>query len=548
LDTPTGQKLSQCEDRYAASMANTPVDRALAAFDLGQWLIESLMLRRGGDVAIDMWTQALRSLRLTEGMPAQEVVQLVDAAALLLVELRALTEGATGVQRSLDDLVALHERFRERLAVFNRHSVIPVDGPAGPVDPEELLRGRASALQSLLAGRPSEALRVIERALRSWGEQARPSLYYFKARALTARCLHEVGDLKASRRLLDELRDEPRLADSHTLRCEIGDLYAQTLIAMREEQRAMTVLDEFLECASREGLALRWTDLMCTRAQLLFASGAAGEAGAYLRVALLGPRDEGSIRQWSEAGSFPLPSEQGYRLAFMRAQRMLSDHADALATRVNDVVRTTIPPPIPKRSKYRGRQMPPRLEGEARRAQLHDQALAALREFEERGKPFVLYLRKFDVTVLHRAALLGPGLLECGLYDILPESYNMLTIQDSHEAAGYTGTGTAFDRTVPSLNLDDDKWETTARYLIAHARAIISECLMLSEGVRTELEIIDQFHRNDDTLLVLPSAGGSLPGIDNDPLVRRFQKVVRAEALSEVDLWEIPFVARLLEG
>jgi hypothetical protein len=103
------------------------------------------------------------------------------------------------------------------------------------------------------------------------------------------------------------------------------------------------------------------------------------------------------------------------------------------------------------------------LEGDARRTQLHEQALLALREFEERDKPFVLYFRKFDVTVLHRAALLDPRLLEVGLFDILPESCNMLTIQDSRELGGYTGTGIAFDRTVPALNLADDHWED-ARY------------------------------------------------------------------------------------
>ena len=131
MDTPTHQALTQCEERYASSVAEGPMVRARAAFDLSQWLIESLMLRRGGEIALAMWSHALDSLRLSDGMPVQEVVQLVDAAAFGLVELRGLTEGAIGVRRTLDDLVALHQRFRERLAVFNRHSVIPLAAPRG---------------------------------------------------------------------------------------------------------------------------------------------------------------------------------------------------------------------------------------------------------------------------------------------------------------------------------------------------------------------------------------------------------------------------------
>ena len=298
----------------------------------------------------------------------------------------------------------------------------------------------------------------------------------------------------------------------------------------------------------RRGLAWRSAGrTSCTRAELFEASGAVEEARACFRVALLGPREGDDSHRWPEAGFFPLPSEQGYRLAFMRAQSTLSTRADQLTTPVEEFLRRTIPAPIPERSKYRGRRTPPRLEGDARRTQLHEQALLALREFEDRDKPFVLYLRKFDVTVLRRAALLGPGLLEVGLFDILPESCNMLTIQDSRELGGYTGTGIAFDRTVPALNLADDHWEEVARYLIANAKAIVAECLMLPEGVRTELETIDRLGRNEHALLVLPGPGGSLRRIDDDPLIRRFPHLVWAEVLSEVDLAEIPFVARLLE-
>jgi tetratricopeptide (TPR) repeat protein len=506
------------------------------------------MLRRSAKIALATWNHALECMRLAEGMPVQEVVELIDRAALLLVEVRALTEGASGVFRTLNDLVALHERFRERLEVFNRHSVIPLSGPGGLVDPEDLLRGRASAMYAILSGRAAEAFRILERALRNWDQQTRGSPYHLMARNLSARCLHELGDRRTARRLLEQLLDECVSSDLHALRCEIGDLHAQTHIGTGEEPRAFRAVDDLLRYSSNHGLALRWTNLMCTRAELLAGAGDDDAARACFRLALLGPREGECVQLWPEACSFPLPSLEGYRWAFMRAQRILSSRSDSTTTAVDEALRNTNPPPIQERSKYRGRRMPPRVEGEvARRAQLHAQALQALREFHDQRKPFVLYLRKFDITVLHRSALLGPGLLEVGLYDILPESYNMLTIQDSTGTGSYTGTGHAFDRTVPALRLEDDNWQEVARFLIAHAAAIVSECLMLSEGVRAELEIIDCLGRNNDTLVVLPPSGGYLQSLSDDPLVGKFPNTIAAEVLRDIPLTEVPFVARLLE-
>ena len=132
-----------------------------------------------------------------------------------------------------------------------------------------------------------------------------------------------------------------------------------------------------------------------------------------------------------------------------------------------------------------------------------------------------------------------------GLYDVLPESYNMLTIQNSRDAAAYSGDGTVWDRTVPALHLEDDSWAAVAEHLIANALAIVSECLVLSPGVLAELQMIDRLRRHADTLLVLPE--GILPTIDGDPLIQGFPNTVRGARLSDVSLTQIPFFARLIE-
>jgi hypothetical protein len=539
----TQRLLADREERYARSRLEGPLDRAFAGFHLSQLLLESGMLRRCGQVADDTWEHALEGLRLSEGMPAQEVVQLFDAAAFMLTELRTLTEGIGGVRRTLDDLVAMHERFRNRLAVFNAVAVIPLDGPQGAVNPHELLRGRPSALLAALKGRPDEALAIIETALDGWAPQP-ASGFYLKTRALQARCLNELGERSASRGLLEELIDQCP-ADLQSLRCEFGNQYAHTYIGSGETKRGIASADEWLALAARSGLALRWTDLMCTRAALLHSSGADDEARACFRSALVGPRESDHLQSWPEASSFPLPSAEWYRLVFVEARRVLRDRDDSLTREIDDVLQRTVPPPVPGRSKYRGRTIPVRLKGDARREQLHAQALQVIDEFETQAKPFVLYFRKFDIIILHRAALLGPGLLEVGLYDVLPESCNMLTIQNSRDAAAYSGDGTVWDRTVPALHLEDDSWAAVAEHLIANALAIVSECLVLSPGVLAELQMIDRLRRHADTLLVLPE--GILPTIDGDPLIQGFPNTVRGARLSDVSLTQIPFFARLIE-
>jgi len=344
--------------------------------------------------------------------------------------------------------------------------------------------------------------------------------------------------------LLDELRDEPAAREWQSLRCEIGDLHARTHVGAGTERGALDAVDELLDSASQAGLALRWTDIMCTRAELLEASGARAEARAAVRRALFGLSDD-EARCWPEARSFPRPSEEGYRSAFLRMMPIASAQTDDTAALIDGVLRATVPPAVPARSRYCGRRMPRRLEGDARRTQLHEQALQAIREFEEHGKPFVLYLRKFHAAVLHQAALLGPGLLEVGLYDILPESWNMLTIQDSSATTEYTGSRQAYDRTAPALCLGNDRLEEVARWLIANARWIVSECLMLSHGVCEELEIVDALGRHDRMLLVLPTA--PFARLDADPLIRRFPNFVSADDLKSRELSEIPFLARLLD-
>ena len=118
----------------------------------------------------------------------------------------------------------------------------------------------------------------------------------------------------------------------------------------------------------------------------------------------------------------------------------------------------------------------------------------------QRGIPFVLYLRKFNVTVLRGPGEFGPQLLENSLRAALPAGVNVVTIQDPDSI--YSGTGSSADRGAPALILPYEGWRDVVRELIEHAALIVSECLMLSEGVMFELETAYRLGHWDRTVLV----------------------------------------------
>ena len=96
---------------------------------------------------------AIAGLRLTEGVPAAETMEAVNDAAAAAIKLAALMEGTDGVERELGLLAETHARQRRVLEDLNRGNlVMPIPGPAGPVDRELLLDGWPAAVLALLRG------------------------------------------------------------------------------------------------------------------------------------------------------------------------------------------------------------------------------------------------------------------------------------------------------------------------------------------------------------------------------------------------------------
>ena len=108
------------------------------------------------------WERARDGLRQHEGMPTQESMSACDAAGRASIEVSTAIEGVEGARRAPSESSSrFTERGRNKLAQLNRYSIIPIGGPTGEVDPDELLSGGPSARIALLDGDAEGARRIL---------------------------------------------------------------------------------------------------------------------------------------------------------------------------------------------------------------------------------------------------------------------------------------------------------------------------------------------------------------------------------------------------
>ncbi len=186
-----------------------------------------------------------------------------------------------------------------------------------------------------------------------------------------------------------------------------------------------------------------------------------------------------------------------------------------------------------------------RRTGADRRLQLHERALQAIEDHKSKGTPFALYFRKYDFTVTHGPMEFGPRLTENVLYDAMPPGTNLITIQDQKDYMAYSGKHFFADRVAPALLLEDEHLEEVAKSLITSADLIVSECYMLSDAVRLELEAAFQANKWDKTVLLLPPQESYLELVDNNPLIQKFPRCIWMDDFHDKLLVEMPQISDL---
>jgi hypothetical protein len=110
----------------------------------------------------------------------------------------------------------------------------------------------------------------------------------------------------------------------------------------------------------------------------------------------------------------------------------------------------------------------------------HDRSVKVIEEYNNEGKPFVLYLRKFSFNVWHGKDDINRYLTDNYIESNLPQGVNLISIQEP-------GDSMTFFRKVPSLHLTDTSWQCVVEEPIKIADIIVSECYMLSPRVTYEM-------------------------------------------------------------
>jgi hypothetical protein len=461
-------------------------------------------------------------MRKTSGIAVHEIMEAYDWSANTIAKIYLRLKYPSEIRRLIDDLVAIHEYARQSIDEVNASSITPLDRPSGDVIQDRLVGGRLAAMLALAEGRYAEL-----------GSNA-------AADALAARELRTLllrADISGKRdeqggALLASLRDAAERQDDCDAECELAVL-AQLRLENSAERLALA--DAYLPRAEACGLGMHWSDLQLARSHSLADLGrrdearGAAEAALFGRAKMIGAYGNGD---WAVAGE---------AVSLMRSIGVtVSEHVLA------DVERS-VPPERSSPPKAEKRRADPSSGlGASAPGFKHELALRVIKAYQDEGTPFALYFRKFDIEVLHGPFELGPKLTENALRDALPPEVELITVQD-HDFATKFFESSRFRREAPALLLQDKHWTEVVRALIPFADLIVSEPLMLSEGVRLELQMIYAAQRWDRTVLVLPPQNGPFPLIDKDSSIQMFPRCIWADALHQEPISKSPVVVDLLE-
>lgn len=181
---------------------------------------------------------------------------------------------------------------------------------------------------------------------------------------------------------------------------------------------------------------------------------------------------------------------------------------------------------IPEREPLTGS---PKLHGVTSEESRSQRAKAILKGWDESRQPFMLYLRKFSVTMYH-----GPDqrmLLENHFWATLSlHRIGVLTIIDPAEIP----LPGAFGHGAPALAVSNDQWQAVVSDLIEKAEMIVSEVPLLSAGAAFELRTCVEKGKVAQTIVIIPSLDGPFPLIDDHPVIKDFPRAIYSDELPEL--------------
>lgn len=476
-------------------------DRGMIEGHLAEALWQQGLAGDAMAAAVGARHQVLHTLRTREGIPTEDVMTAYDGSYHMMLRAAIDADDRASAAAVFDEWIDVHSLARRNLGEFNSLALVPLGGPKGQPELDDIHHGLAAASFALCEERWMDALSTAQRVLARQPAGWSRGRHGLQMRLLQLQALRGAGDAEAVYELITRLKQDVDDADDSSLCGHLAIIQAELALNIGNAELCSRVASDAAGWASRRGLIRLQTALLQVKAEALDAIGQGVEAAATraTRAALPGPQ--------------PVPR----------------------------------PPRItPPRSSFKPAPNSRRQPGE-RRSKLHEEALEVIERFRERGLPFGLSFRVYSFVVFHGPMEFGPRLLENVLQAAMPKNASMLAIQDHDDQFAFAREDTRFARSAPALHLDDAEWQDVATSLIAHADLIVSECYFLTPAVRFELETAARFGKWDRTVLLLPPQSGQVTLIDNDPLVQQFPRCVWADRFHTQSLTELPQVADLVD-
>jgi tetratricopeptide (TPR) repeat protein len=148
-------------------------------------------------------------------------------------------------------------------------------------------------------------------------------------------------------------------------------------------------------------------------------------------------------------------------------------------------------------------------------ARSHSEAAFIMQDFIATRRPFVLFLRSFEVEAYNYltpedhsgkrkvfTAVNGPSRVELKLNAALAGRFKAVSIANPAQLLTSRAS-------FPRLVLPNEGWEAVVENVVEHAHFIVMDCYRLAPGVLRELKFIRAANRQSATIIVLPPPNDS---------------------------------------
>jgi hypothetical protein len=159
----------------------------------------------------------LHTLRTREGIPTEDVMTAYDGSYHMMLRAAIDADDRASAAAVFDEWIDVHSLARRNLGEFNSLAVVPVGGPQGQPELDDIHHGLAAASFALCEERWMDALSTAQRELARQPAGWSRGRHGLQMRLLQLQALLGAGDAQAAYELITSLKQDVDDADDSSL-------------------------------------------------------------------------------------------------------------------------------------------------------------------------------------------------------------------------------------------------------------------------------------------------------------------------------------------